>query len=761
MQKATFILFMVLISSFEIKAQNITISGYIKDSQSGESLIGATVYNTNQKAGGVTNTYGFYSISLKQADSLGLVISMIGYKAQLKKLSGRKSIVLNIELSDNSNELKEVFVSASRSDKNVSAAQMGVIDVPMRQLQTLPAIAGERDILKIIQLLPGVQAGQEGTTGFFVRGGNTDQNLVQLDGATIYNPNHLFGLFSTFNTNALKNVTLIKGGFPAQYGGRLSSILDVTMKDGNNQKSVVSGGIGLISGNLTIEGPLKKSKSSYIISARRTLADLLAKPFLGNTNYYFYDLNAKFNFWLSDKDRLFVSGFRGLDNAKYTGANSLNYGINFGNSTATMRWNHQYSPKIFSNTSLIVNDYHLSLSTVQNKYYAQIYSGIRDWNAKIDLEYYANKYNKIEAGVNYSYSTFYPATSSAKIPKSGVIKTIKPDSIPAQYTNLLAIYANDEWIANNRLSINVGIRMPTFSKSGASYSFLEPRFNMKFSLNAESSLKLAYTKMNQFIHLVPSSTASLPTDIWISSSAKVKPQSSEQLAFGYFKNYSQNDYEVSVEAYYKTMQNQVLFKEGTQPLLTNDIESTLVFGKGESYGVEFFVKKNVGKLTGWASYTLSKTTQTFADLNFGNPFPFKYDRRHNLAIVGTYELNKKWTLSGNFVFASGGAFTMPTGRIPVFQDGSLYDGTYQDYSTRNNYRYNNYHRLDVSAIYNKPRILFKKKYDSEWVFGIYNLYSRQNPYFVYLTTDPITKVPVAKQVSLLPILPSIGYNFKF
>jgi hypothetical protein len=745
-----------------LMAQNITLSGYVRDTRTGESLIGATIFNTNQKIGATTNTYGFYSLTLHQIDTLGLVFSMLGYEPQLKKVTGRNSLSLTITLDESAQQLDEVRINAARNDQNVSAPQMGVMDVPMKQIRTLPAVLGERDVLKIIQLLPGVQAGQEGTTGFFVRGGNTDQNLVQLDEATVYNPNHLFGLFSTFNTNALKNVSLIKGGFSAQYGGRLSSILDISMKDGNNQKIAVSGGIGLLTSNLTVEGPLKRDKSSYIISARRSYADLLAKPFLGGTNYYFYDLNAKFNFWLSKKDRLYISGFTGLDNAAYTGANSLNYGINFGNNTATIRWNRQFSSKLFTNTSIILNDYHLNLSTIQNNYYAQVYSGIRDLNAKFDLEYYPMHRHKINAGVNYSDNTFFPASTSTKVPKSGIFKIVKPDSIPRQYSTVLAFYASDEIKISDKLSLNIGLRMPTFSRSGTNYAFFEPRLNLKYSLKPTTSLKAAYTEMNQFVHLVPSSTASLPTDIWISSGPTVKPQNSRQAALGLFKNFENNAYETSIEVYYKTMKNQVLFREGTQPLLSNQLEKLLVFGHGNSYGIEFFVKKNAGKLTGWVAYTLSKTTQQFDSLNYGNPFPFTYDKRHNLSVAATYEFNKKWTFAATFVFTSGGAFTMPSGRIPVFQDGSLYDGTYADYTTRNNYRFRAYHRIDVSAILHKPnRKFFKKHYEGEWVFGIYNLYSRRNPYFVYLATDPITKIPQAKEVSLLPIIPSVSYNFKF
>lgn len=760
---STFLIALLL--TIKGSSQNITLSGYVKDAQTQESLIGATVFESNRQTGVVTNDYGYFSLTLPKVDTIGLVISYIGYQAQAKKIATKEDLRLNFLLEPTSNALSEVTVSASRNNDNVQRAQMSVIDVPMRAINSLPVIGGERDILKIIQLLPGVQAGQEGTTGYFVRGGNLDQNLVLLDEATVYNPNHLFGLFSTFNVNAVNNVKLIKGGFPAEFGGRLSSILDITMKEGNKERFTTEGGIGLLSANLTVQGPIQKEKSSFIVSGRRSYIDLLLKPFTPaaqqGTTYFLYDLNAKVNYELGKNDHVFASFFKGKDNAAYTGANSLNYGINFGNTTATMRWNHLFGNKLFTNTSFIYNDYHLGLGSTQGQYYALLYTAISDITAKTDLTFIPNPKHEVKFGANYTYHTLYPASASAKIPKKGNRIDINRDSIPRRYSNEFAVYFSDEWKVSEPLSINVGVRIPTFFTTSKTYTFVEPRLTAKYALNTETSIKASFTTMNQFLHLVPSSTASLPTDIWLSSSALVKPQTSRQYALGFFKNFQENGIEASVEGYYKNMKNQVLFKEGTQVILSTNLENVLTFGNGESYGVEFFVKKNFGKLTGWTSYTLSKTTQTFPDINNGQTFPFTYDRRHNIAIAATYDLSKRWTLSADFVFTTGSAFTLPAGRVPVFQDGSLYDGVYYDYTTRNNARLNNYHRLDVSASYKKVRKMFGKKYESEWVFGAYNLYSRLNPYFVYLTTDPITKVPQAKQVSLLPIIPSVAFNFKF
>ena len=745
--------------------KKITISGYIKDVKTGEALISATIYITNERRGTTSNSYGFFSITVAKSDSLGLLISYQGYLPQLYTISGKEDKTIEYNLSEKPASLSEVVVSSEKNNSNVTRSRMGVISIPMKQLKTLPAIAGERDILKIVQLLPGVQAGQEGTTGFYVRGGNSDQNLIQLDEATIYNPNHLFGLFSTFNTNAVNSVTLIKGGYPAQYGGRLSSILDITMKDGNKKNFSGEGGIGIVSSNLTLQGPIKKNKSSFIISGRRTFLDLLAKAVLpknkNNTTYYFYDLNAKVNFELSNKDKLYFSVFKGLDNAKYAGTNSLNYGINFGNSTATARWNHLYNKKLFSNTSLIYNDYHLSLITIQDQSYAQLYTGIRDVNLKTDFSYFPSSAHSIKAGINYSYSTLFPSSTSAKVPRNRNINKPNLDSIEHKYSSTLSFYANDDIILTDNIGASLGIRIPIYVKSDITYTKVEPRATIKYQLDESTSIKAAYTVMNQFQHLVPSSTASLPTDIWITSSKVVKPQTSQQVALGLFKNFKDNSYEGSIETYYKTMNNQVLFKEGAQSIQQAEIDSKLTFGKGNSYGAELFIKKNVGRLTGWISYTLSWTNQQFDSLNYGKSFPFTYDKRHNFSIVGTYEVSKRWTLSSAFIFTSGGSFTIPTGRVTVYQDGTLSDGTYYDYTSRNNYRYRSYHRLDFSAMYHRQAKFFGKKYESELVMSIYNVYSRKNPYFIYLTKDPITRQISAKEVSLLPIVPSISYNFKF
>ncbi len=485
------------------------------------------------------------------------------------------------------------------------------------------------------------------------------------------------------------------------------------------------------------------------------------RPSDSTSSYKFYDLNAKMNFELGKKDKLFLSFFKGNDNASYTDPGSLNYATNFGNSTGTLRWNHLFGNKIFSNTSFIYNDYSLNLSTSQNNYYSQLYTAVRDITAKSDFTITPNTKHKIKIGYVYTNHSLSPASFSAQIPRRGNKRTINKDSINKYRSNEIALYAGDEFDASKNFSINYGIRVPVFTVSGKTYSFVEPRVTAKLSLGADASLKVSYTQMNQFLHLIPNSTAGLPTDIWLPTSTKTKPQFARQFALGYFRNFKDNAIETSVEVYYKKMNNQVLFGEGKQLRINVNLDSLLVYGKGESYGAEFFVKKNTGKLTGWISYTLSKTTQQFNDLNYGKTFPFKYDRRHVLSIAASYQFTKTWTFSTVFVYSSGVAFTLPTGRISTLNSATIFEGNYYVYDARNNFRMNPYHRLDLSFSNKKTVKIFKKKYEREWAFGVYNAYSRQNPYFIYFKVDALTNKPTAKQVSLLPIIPSISFNFKF
>lgn len=753
---------MLMLSLLSHAQPKYTISGKVTDDESGEALIGATLYAKNWQVGAVTNNYGFFSLTLPETDSLTLVITFVGFKPQVKSIHLHENITLNIRLVPGQLSLEEVVINATPPNENVERVQMAVMDVPIQQIEELPVILGETDILKVVQLLPGVQAGNEGTTGFYVRGGNADQNLVQLDEATVYNPSHLLGLFSTFNSRALNNATLIKGGFPAQYGGRLSSILDITMKEGNNREFHAEGGVGLITSTLTLEGPIKKEKASFIISARRTYLDLLAKPFLppGNaSNYHFYDLNAKVNWQLSNRDRLFLSVFKGRDKAEYRASQGINYKIYFGNGTGTLRWNHIFSPKLFVNTSLIYNQYDQDVSAILDNYFSQTITAINDLNGKTEFQYFPNPNHSLQFGAHYIHHQFVSGGKSES--QRTVDQRLNRKNIPVRLFNEFALYVNDEIKLTDRLSTSLGLRAPGYFSDNISYYRLEPRASIRLSTGPTSSLKAAYSVMNQFLHLIPSATASIPTDVWIPSTERTKPQFSQQYALGYFKNFNDNSLETSLEVYYKDMKNQVLFPEGNQLVESFAVDTTLVYGKGWSYGAELYVRKKTGKLTGWLSYTLSWTFQQFDELNFGEKFPFRYDRRHVLSLVGTYPLNSRWTMSGVFVYNTGSAFTLPIGRFPAFYSPSLFEGNYYVYERRNNQRLPAYHRLDISAIRRHQTSLFGKAVEVEWVLGLYNVYSRLNPYFIYLRVDPVADQPRAKQVSLLPIIPSISFNVKF
>jgi hypothetical protein len=559
----------------------------------------------------------------------------------------------------------------------------------------------------------------------------------------------------------LKNATLIKGGFPAQYGGRLSSILDLTMKEGNNREYHVDGGIGIVSANLSVEGPLRKDVASFIVSGRRTYLDALITPFLpsGNkSNYHFYDLNAKLNWKLNQKDKLYLSFYQGKDKAQLKSGDGINYKILFGNTTGTLRWNHLFGPKLFVNTSVIYNKYHQDVSAIQDNFFSQTITQLEDISAKTEFQFFPNPSHSIRFGANYIRHSFLSGGKSEA--ESGLNQNINRGGIPSKEMDEYALYINDEIKFNQKVSANLGVRFPGLNSREASYHYVEPRASLKVSTGRNSSVKASYTQMNQFLHQIPSSTASVPTDIWIPSTDRTKPQRAVQYALGYFRDIkSQIDF--SLEAFYKDMDDLVLFPEGNQLVENFAVDTSLVYGKGWSYGAELYLRKNKGALTGWVAYTLSWSWRQFDDLNFGEKFPFRYDRRHALNVVGTYKLNDRWKLSGAFIYNTGIAYTLPEGRFPSVLGPSLFEGNYFIYENRNNQRLGAYHRLDVSAIRTKEGTLWGRPFISEWVFGIYNLYSRQNPYFVYLKVDPISDKPEAIQVTLLPIIPSISYNFKF
>ncbi len=784
--KIYFVVFIVALFSLPVSAQNKhTISGYIKDSLNGETLIGATITVQGQTKGISSNLYGFYSITLDEGKYI-LICSFIGYRYKAVAIDLTADTKINFEVLPKIYLAQEVVVTTKKRDANVKNAQMGKFTLPMEQIKSIPAFLGEVDLLKTIQFLPGVRNAGEGSAGIYVRGGGPDQNLILLDDAPVYNTGHLFGFFSIFNADAIKNVTLIKGGMPAQYGGRLSSVLDVSMKEGNNQKFQVEGGIGVIASRLSIQGPIKKNKSSFIISGRRTYIDALTKPFIKSTSqfkgsgYFFYDLNAKVNYIFSDKDRVYLSGYFGRDVFDFVnGKQSLKINIPWGNTTGTLRWNHVFNKKLFGNTTAVYNDYNFSFNALQNDFELKLASGIRDLSIKQDFDLYPYTGHKLKFGGIYTYHKFTPSLISGKQDST----VFKPNNAQIKFAHEAALYIQDDWEINEKLKINAGLRYSWFQQTGPykiyqtddngnrldstvfgkgnavkTYGGFEPRLTIRYALNDETSVKGSVTRNLQYIHLVSNAGTTLPTDIWVPSTYKVKPQISWLYAAGLFKNFKDNMYETSVEVYYKQMQNQIEYEEGYTPTGLDDTENSFAFGKGWSYGAEFFVNKAKGRLTGWVGYTLSWTWRKFQNLNFGEKYPAKYDRRNDMSIVAMYELNKKWKLSAAFVFGTGNAATLPQRFYIV--NGILT----QEYSRINEYRLPPYHRLDMAAILT-PKKNIKRKWKSEWVFSVYNAYNRKNPYFVYFdqTGSPFngTLQIQAKQVSLFPVIPAITWNVKF
>jgi hypothetical protein len=761
-----------------------SLNGYVKDTLTGESIIGATIVVNGQSKGVTSNQYGFYSITLNEGNYT-LNISHISYQGKSVDINLSANQSLNFDILPKSAALTDVVVYSKRRDGNVKNAQMGKIDLTISQIRNIPAFMGEVDLLKAIQLLPGVRNAGEGNAGFYVRGGGPDQNLIMLDDAVVYNTGHLFGFFSIFNSDAIKNVTLIKGGMPAQYGGRLSSVVDVTMKDGNINKLQMDGGIGLIASRFSIQGPLKKDKASFIISARRTYIDGLVKPFIKKTSnfygsgYYFYDLNAKVNYRFSEKDRLYISGYFGRDVFDFNNSKrSFKTNIPWGNSTATVRWNHVFNRRLFNNTTLVYNDYKFSFNAKQENFEIGLYSGIKDGTIKSDFDYYPLPNHKLKFGGLLTYHRFTPNVVSGR--QDSIV--FKPNNEGLKYAAESAVYIQDDWEIGEKWKINYGLRWSSFTQIGPytryirdadgnkldstvytnfkpvkTYGGLEPRITIRYAINDETSVKAAVTRNYQYIHLVSNSGNTLPTDLWVPSTYIVKPQISWLYSGGLFKNFADNKFETSLELYYKDMQNQVEYKEGYTPGL-NDPENEFVFGKGWSYGAEFLVSKLKGRITGWVGYTLSWTWRRFADLNEGEKYPTKYDRRHDMSIVANYEASKKWKFGAVFVYGTGNAITLPE-RFYII-NGVLT----QEYSKLNQYRMKAYHRIDFSATYT-PIAKKKRKVTGYWVFSIYNAYSRLNPYFIYFdqSGSPATgdlKVE-SRQVSLFPILPAITWNFKF
>jgi len=749
-----------------------TISGYVKEARTGEALIGATVsIKELMNTGAVTNSYGFYSITIPEG-SYTVTARFIGYESKSVSIALKQNVKQDFKLDEKINTLNEVVITGENKEENVTNVQMGTQKMSIKEINNIPVFLGEKDVLKTIQLLPGIKAASEGNSGFYVRGGGADQNLILLDEATVYNASHLMGFFSVFNSDAIKDVTVYKGEQPAEYGGRLSSVLDIKMNDGNDQKYGVSGGIGLISSRLNIEGPIVKNKGSFTISGRRTYADLFLifapDTSIRKAKLYFYDLNAKANYELNEKNKIFLSGYFGRD---VLGMSTS--GIDWGNATGTLRWNHLFNEKLFSNTSFIFSNYTYKINLDFSGIQGDIISRIQNCNLKEDFQLFANTKSKIKFGFNSIYHVIIPGevTAATNLP-------IRRQNLPNKYALENGIYISHEYKPVDNFTLEYGVRLTSFSVLGPgtfysydssgtaidsslygknkfvkTYYSVEPRIAASFVINKENSVKASYGRNTQNLHLLSNATTSNPTDLWIPDSKNVKPEICDQYSVGYFRNFKDNTYEFSTEVYYKNLQNQIDYINGAELNFNQNSESQLLFGKGRAYGIELFLKKRYGRFNGWLGYTLSRTERKFDLINNGSYYPAKQDRTHDISLVGIYELSKKWTLSATWVYYTGNAVTFPSGKYTIAGQVVNY------YTERNGYRMPAYHRLDIGATWIRKKTA---KFESSWNFSVYNAYNHDNAYSISFEPDPndATKTQ-AVQTTLFKIVPSVSYNFKF
>ncbi len=785
MQK--FIFFILIISFVQIKAQQkFTVSGYVKDIKNGEALIGVTVYKKNSQIGTSTNAYGFYSLTLPKGPDT-LVFSFVGYKTIMKSIDLDSNQSLSLEMGEEGTELDEVVISSEKEDQNVKSMEMSVAKLDIKQIQKMPALLGEVDIVKSIQLLPGVTTVGEGASGFNVRGGNIDQNLVLMDEAPVYNSSHLFGFFSIFNPDAVKDVKLIKGGIPSQYGGRASSVLDIRMKEGNSKKLEVNGGLGTIFSRLSIEAPIFKDKASFIVAARRSYIDVLAKPFLAqrqpslkDAQFYFYDLTSKLNWRINEKNTVFASGYLGRD------VFGAGFKFNWGNSTATLRWNHIFNSKLFMNiTSFYSNyTYQLGFRDEGNSQKFDWTSNIINYSLKPDLIYYLNSKNTIRFGAQGILYTFKPG-KAVITSQGGNESNISLDN---QYGIEYAFYLDNEQKLSNRLSLQYGIRWSLFNYTGKgtkytyrdtipneskpldkvesiaeaqtikSYNTPEPRLSVNYTINDQSSVKLGFNRMSQYLHIVSNTAASTPLDIYTPVTNNIKPLIADQLTLGYFRNFNENVFETSAEVYYKDLKNQLDYVDNSNLLLNKYLEADLVQGKGRAYGLEMYVKKAKGRLNGWVSYTLSKTERKVRGISNDEWFLSKYDRTHNINTVMIYDLNKQWSFSANFVYQTGTPATFPTAKVEV----QGYIIPYNTDNKRNNYRNTPYHRADLGITYNFKKNE-KRRYKQTIAISVYNVYNRRNAFSIYFRNNPDYPMNTeAVRYSVVgSIIPAITYNFKY
>lgn len=755
-------------------AQNrFVLNGNISDSSTGEDLAGAAItIEGNLSTGTFSNSYGFYSLSL-ESGKYNVRIQFVGYETKVVAIDLTENLKLDVELKKLTYEIGNVVVTGQRADRNVTSVEMGRVQLAPTQIESIPVIFGEPDILKTIQLTPGVKPAGEGNSGFYVRGGGIDQNLILLDEAPVYSASHLLGFFSVFNSEALKNASLLKGSVPAEYGGRASSVLDIQMKEGNLKDFGVTGNLGLISSNLTLEGPLAKEKSSFILSGRRTYADLFLNlsgdEDIRATHLYFYDLNLKTNYKLNNKNRIYLSGYLGRDDFGYKNE----FGFDWGSITGTLRWNHIFSDRLFSNTSLIFSNYSYKITVMQNLDLA-IRSEIKDINLKQDYSFYANSANTVKFGVNIISHNILPG--EVKVNEGSGF--ITPENISRRRAVEWAGYVSNAQRINQKLGVYYGLRLALLSNIGPGefYEFdengelletykidrgrflkpqggLEPRIALNYMFNNINSVKASYNRMYQFLHLLTNTTTTTPTDLWLPSSNNVKPQISDQVSLGYFRNFRSNEYESSLEVYYKDLHNQIDYKNGADLVFNSTVESELVFGRGWAYGAELMLKRNNGRLNGWLSYTWSKTMRQFDEINGGKPFPARQDRTHDVSVVAMYDITRKLKLSATWVFYTGNAVTFPSGKYEI--EGK----TIGYYTERNGYRMPDYHRLDLGLVWQRKKT---NRFESSWNFSVYNAYARENAYFIdFRTKEDNPSETEAVQVSLFRAIPSVSYRFKF
>jgi CarboxypepD_reg-like domain/TonB-dependent Receptor Plug Domain len=763
-------------TAFAQSTKPFTVSGTVKDASTGETLIGASVQLTSTKTvSTLSNSYGFFSLNAAEGNYT-MVASSGGFELNTVAITISKDTMITILMKPKKNQLDAVVVTSVKKKDNIAKSIMGVDKINMAEMNKMPVLLGERDILKTIQLMPGYKPAGEGSSGINVRGGGTDQNLILLDEAPVYNASHLLGFFSTFNSDAIKDVSAYKGGMPAQFGGRLSSVFDIKMKDGNQKKLDLEGGIGLIASRLKVSAPIVKDKGSFIISARRTYADAFLGLIKDTTNQgkrtvYFYDINAKANYTISKKDRVYLSGYLGLDKLGVGAA----FNTDWGNRTATLRWNHIFGKSLFSNTSIILSNFNYNIKIKAGKETFKAASKLVDVNFKQDFDWNISNKSKLRFGGNIIDHTINPPAIKSASSTAGVAKPIQN-----RYSYESALYASHEWKVNDNFEIVYGVRASnlkvvgagkfyTYDKDGKilttktygdgekviSYFNLEPRFSTSYKINNNTTVKASYNRNVQNLHLITNATSSSPTDIWLPSSNVIKPEIADQVAIGVYTNSSNRKYEFTAEAYYKALQNQIDYKNAAVTLGNDNVESELLFGTGRAYGLETMLRKKTGKLTGWVAYTISKSEKKIAGINDGKYFNARQDRTHDISVVGMYDLTKRWSLSGTWVYTTGNAVTFPTGKYEVA--GS----TVFLYSARNAERFPAYHRLDVAATY-EARKNANRRYQSSWTFGLYNAYGRQNTYSInFRENKDNPNVSEAVRTSLFSVVPSVTWNFKF